>query len=139
MLYGHAPLGGSDGESAVIGSDDQVAAHDQLAGSAPHRPFNHGDNRCGEQLDEADHAAQGIVVSERVASVGGQLANVMARGKDVGTGRGAKDDDAGLFLLHAGEGGAKLVNQIFAECVVLPRAVKRQDADLICDAGFHQG
>jgi len=87
-------------------------------------------------LDGSDDAAQRIVVSEGVAAVGRQFANIVPRRKDFGAAGRAENDDAHLLPLHFFEAGAKAVDEFGAEGVALARIVEGDDSNVavyLCD------
>src|ERR1035437_8404824 len=108
-VVGHSKFRRRNGECAVVCRDDEVATHDEFAGSAPHTSLYHGNHGRREKLDGPDDAPSRIVVGHGVASIGRQLANIVARRKHLGTRRSSQDDISNLLLPHFLKSSAKVI------------------------------
>ena len=83
-------------------------------------------------LDVSDDLAQGVVVGQRVTAVRRQLADVVTRREDPGSGCGADDDRPDLGRPVLDEGRGQVIDQGHAQGVDR-RAGQRDPGDLIAD------
>ena len=120
------------GECRIDTGHDKVAGENQLACASPDRAFDHGDDRRRVILDVADDFAQRIVVGEGIAAVGGQFADIVARGEDLRPGCGADDDHANLGRLVGDEGRGQVIDEGHAQGIDR-RAGQRDPGDRIAD------
>ena len=137
-VVGDAYLGGCDGEGGVVGTHNHVARQAEVAGTAPYRSTDAGNDGNWGILHSTQQLLHRHIVCQRVFTVLRQFTDVVSGAPHTFAALGF-DNDADAFLVIAVlDSGNQFVAHLFAQAVEVLRVLHLDIADAVVDNGIGQ-
>ena len=120
-VVGNAEFHGSDRETGGSHRHDEIAGEDEIACAAPDSALDCGDDREGRPPDGPEELLEWIGPGERIGSIGGEFADVVACGPGGYACLGTNDDRASRPRLSGDEGVDEFAEQAARQRIALLR------------------